>query len=392
MRWSTSARPSNLRSRVRSYFDAGRGDDRALRAAARRTCWATSRSSSRAPRRRRCSSRTSSSRGTSRASTSGSATTRTSSSCASTSGTRIRAWRCAGRGRSARRGARYLRALLIGLVHPRDAAGRQPPLPAPHLHRPRLRPPQAPLHPVPDQALPGALRLRGAARRSTGARWRTRSRSWRGGRASSSTGSAARMDEAAARTALRGGGPGPRPAPGGGAQPGEAAGAVHRPRRPRRVRPLPRGAGPGGPGAVHARRQAAGLAAASPSAARSSRPRRSSPPSSSLFYEQNPAPDEVLLPLEPVEAEALAEVLSERRARRVRLLTPQRGAKADLLEVAARNAEQSFRSLARARRAARAGAGGAHPGAAPGPRRRAGWSATTSPPSRARWRSARACR
>src|SRR5512140_570757 len=64
----------------------------------------------------------------------------------------------------------------------------------------------------------------------------------------------------------------------------------------------------------------------------------------SLFYEQNPAPDEVLLPIEPVEAEALAEVLSERRARRVRLLTPQRGAKADLLEVAARNAEQSFRS------------------------------------------------
>ena len=64
----------------------------------------------------------------------------------------------------------------------------------------------------------------------------------------------------------------------------------------------------------------------------------------SLFYEQNPAPDEVLVPLEPVEADALAEVLSERRARRVRLLTPQRGAKADLLDVAARNAEQSFRS------------------------------------------------
>jgi excinuclease ABC subunit C len=64
----------------------------------------------------------------------------------------------------------------------------------------------------------------------------------------------------------------------------------------------------------------------------------------SLFYEQNQAPDEVLVPLEPVGAEALAEVLSERRGRRVRLLTPQRGAKADLLEVAARNAEQGFRS------------------------------------------------
>jgi excinuclease ABC subunit C len=64
----------------------------------------------------------------------------------------------------------------------------------------------------------------------------------------------------------------------------------------------------------------------------------------SLYYEQQPAPDEVLVPLEPTEADALADVLSERRGRRVRLLTPQRGAKADLLEVAARNAEQSFRS------------------------------------------------
>ena len=63
-----------------------------------------------------------------------------------------------------------------------------------------------------------------------------------------------------------------------------------------------------------------------------------------LYYEQNPAPDEVLLPLEPENAEALAEVLSERRGRRVRLLTPQRGAKADLLGVAARNAEQGYRS------------------------------------------------
>jgi excinuclease ABC subunit C len=64
----------------------------------------------------------------------------------------------------------------------------------------------------------------------------------------------------------------------------------------------------------------------------------------SLYYEQNPAPDEVLVPLEPAQADALADVLSERRARRVRILTPQRGAKADLLDVAARNAEQGFRS------------------------------------------------
>jgi excinuclease ABC subunit C len=64
----------------------------------------------------------------------------------------------------------------------------------------------------------------------------------------------------------------------------------------------------------------------------------------SLYYEQNVPPEEVLLPLEPDGAAGLAEVLSDRRGKRVRLLTPQRGAKADLLQVAARNAEQGFRS------------------------------------------------
>jgi excinuclease ABC subunit C len=63
-----------------------------------------------------------------------------------------------------------------------------------------------------------------------------------------------------------------------------------------------------------------------------------------LYYDQNPAPDEVLLPLELEGAWALAEVLSERRGRKVKLLTPQRGAKADLLEVASRNAAQGFKS------------------------------------------------
>jgi excinuclease ABC subunit C len=62
-----------------------------------------------------------------------------------------------------------------------------------------------------------------------------------------------------------------------------------------------------------------------------------------LLYEGTPPPEEILLPLEPAGAEAVAEVLSERRGRRVRLVTPQRGAKADLLEVARRNASQSFR-------------------------------------------------
>jgi excinuclease ABC subunit C len=63
-----------------------------------------------------------------------------------------------------------------------------------------------------------------------------------------------------------------------------------------------------------------------------------------LYYEQAPPPGEVLLPFEPDGAEPLAEVLSDRRGKRVALLTPQRGAKADLLDVAERNARESFRS------------------------------------------------
>lgn len=63
-----------------------------------------------------------------------------------------------------------------------------------------------------------------------------------------------------------------------------------------------------------------------------------------LYYEQASPPDEILLPIEPDGAAALAEVLSDRRGRRVALVTPQRGAKVDLLEVAARNARESFRS------------------------------------------------
>jgi excinuclease ABC subunit C len=62
-----------------------------------------------------------------------------------------------------------------------------------------------------------------------------------------------------------------------------------------------------------------------------------------LYYAGTPCPDEVLLPFEPAGAGALAEVLSERRGRSVRLLVPRRGAKADLVEAARRNAEQSFR-------------------------------------------------
>jgi excinuclease ABC subunit C len=64
----------------------------------------------------------------------------------------------------------------------------------------------------------------------------------------------------------------------------------------------------------------------------------------SLYYEQATPPAEVLLPIEPDGVGALAEVLSDRRGKRVAVVTPQRGAKADLLDVAARNARESFRS------------------------------------------------
>ncbi|MEI7705826.1 MAG: excinuclease ABC subunit UvrC, partial [Deltaproteobacteria bacterium] len=63
----------------------------------------------------------------------------------------------------------------------------------------------------------------------------------------------------------------------------------------------------------------------------------------SLHYERVEPPDEILLPIEPSNAEAVADVLSERRGRKVRFLLPQRGAKVDLLDVAQRNAEQAFR-------------------------------------------------
>ncbi|MCM2265718.1 MAG: excinuclease ABC subunit UvrC [Desulfuromonadales bacterium] len=56
-----------------------------------------------------------------------------------------------------------------------------------------------------------------------------------------------------------------------------------------------------------------------------------------------PIPDEVLLPL-PIEGEAaLADWLSERRGRRVRLQVPRRGERVKLLTLAARNAEEAWR-------------------------------------------------
>ena len=69
-------------------------------------------------------------------------------------------------------GALLLRPVPLGDVVPRGAAGREPPLPAAHLHRSRAAQPAAALPAVPDQALPGALRAAGAARavRRAGAR------------------------------------------------------------------------------------------------------------------------------------------------------------------------------------------------------------------------------
>ncbi len=60
------------------------------------------------------------------------------------------------------------------------------------------------------------------------------------------------------------------------------------------------------------------------------------------YSREVPVPDEVLLPL-PVEGRsALAEWLSERRGRRVRLLTPQRGERGELVALANRNAAEAW--------------------------------------------------
>jgi excinuclease ABC subunit C len=55
-------------------------------------------------------------------------------------------------------------------------------------------------------------------------------------------------------------------------------------------------------------------------------------------------PDEVILPVELDDAAVRAELLSERRGRKVELLVPQRGDKVRLLEMALQNARQSFNS------------------------------------------------
>jgi excinuclease ABC subunit C len=60
------------------------------------------------------------------------------------------------------------------------------------------------------------------------------------------------------------------------------------------------------------------------------------------FYETNPAPSEVHLPLAVEEAEALEAWLGGRAERRVRLVVPRRGEKKGLLDLAARNASLAY--------------------------------------------------
>ncbi len=152
------------------------------------------------------------------------------------------------------RGA-LVRAVLQRQLHPGDAPGGEPLVPAAHLHRSRLRPPEAALHPLPDPPLPGALRLRlpaGGVRAERGRRGGLPGGEGRGAdRAAPGPHARGRRGDA-----LRGRGPGTRPAPRRGAQPGDAAGPHGRPGRPGRGGHPPRGARPGHPGPLHPRRQA----------------------------------------------------------------------------------------------------------------------------------------
>jgi excinuclease ABC subunit C len=67
-------------------------------------------------------------------------------------------------------------------------------------------------------------------------------------------------------------------------------------------------------------------------------------------YADRPSmPDEILVPL-PIEmSEALEELLSENRKRRVHIVQPKRGSKAKLLDLARENAEHAYREKERAR-------------------------------------------
>jgi excinuclease ABC subunit C len=69
-----------------------------------------------------------------------------------------------------------------------------------------------------------------------------------------------------------------------------------------------------------------------------------------LYYgSESFVPEEVLLPLELEGRESLEEMLTEARGGRVRVLVPRRGDKHELVQLAARNAEQAFQERKRSR-------------------------------------------
>ena len=67
------------------------------------------------------------------------------------------------------------------------------------------------------------------------------------------------------------------------------------------------------------------------------------------YAERTSVPDEVLVPVTIEMSEALEELLSENRKRRVQIVEPKRGAKAKLLDLARENAEHAFQEKERAR-------------------------------------------
>jgi excinuclease ABC subunit C len=70
----------------------------------------------------------------------------------------------------------------------------------------------------------------------------------------------------------------------------------------------------------------------------------------SLYYlDDNIVPDEVLLPFAPASLDGLAEVLSEKKGKKVPVRIPQRGEKVALIDLATQNAKQAFTERRRSR-------------------------------------------
>jgi excinuclease ABC subunit C len=61
-----------------------------------------------------------------------------------------------------------------------------------------------------------------------------------------------------------------------------------------------------------------------------------------VYIDQQYVPRDILVPVDFEDREALAELLSEKRGRRVEIIIPQRGEKRSLIDLAAQNAKQSF--------------------------------------------------